>query len=203
MKRLGIVVVLVAAAGTIWYLQRRRATAAAPEPAPTSASGPATPRSPAPAASEPQRLTQVTRLASIEQRRALAERIASAQASRAATHAPPRPQLPDPGEDATPITKTELRAAMRELIPHLRDCYVAALPTLVTPDLAFTVELTLSGDPDIGTLVDAKRLIDDTGKPLPAAFDDCVRSTFQVMALPPLAEGDKLEVRYPFKFANN
>jgi hypothetical protein len=30
----------------------------------------------------------------------------------------------------------------------------------------------------------------------------CVRSTFQVMALPPLAEGDKLDVRYPFKFAN-
>jgi hypothetical protein len=89
---------------------------------------------------------------------------------------------------------------MRELVPHIAECYEAAIPNLAQPDMSVLARLTLTGDPDIGTIVDAHELVDGAGEPLPAAFDDCLRSTFQLMALPPLAEGDKIEVRYPFEF---
>lgn len=201
MKRLGLVVALALLAGSIWFLQRPRhrdATAGDDPPPPRS-----TERT-APATALPKTITKVTKIPDAETRQQLADRIASAQSARAATRAAPIPRLPatDGGTtlDESPIGKTEIRAAMRELVPHLAKCYEDALPTLPSPDFKMTAELTLTGDPDIGTLVDAKALADHAGKPLPAPLDDCFRSTFQLMALPPLAEGDQIEVRYPFEF---
>jgi hypothetical protein len=203
MKRAAVVVGMVVIAGAIWYWQRPRSTRAAETP-PANAS----PATTAPAASKgsaapsaPARLDKVTRLATVEERRQLAERIAASQAGRAALHAAAPPRLPD-AEPA--INKVNFRAAMRELIPELAACYEAAVPTLPSPDLEITAKLHLTGDPDIGTLIDADALVDKaTGQPLPAAFDDCLRSTFMLMALPPLAEGDTFEVHYPFKFAHD
>jgi len=63
--------------------------------------------------------------------------------------------------------------------------------------------LTLTGDPDIGTLIDADQLFDQHGQPLPAALDACLRARFQTLELPALAEGDKITVRYPFAFRSN
>jgi hypothetical protein len=144
---------------------------------------------------------KVTRLANSDERKQLADRIASAQVARAASRSAPLPRLPDQtAADETKISKTEIRAAMRELVPHIAECYEAAIPNLAQPDMSVLARLTLTGDPDIGTIVDAHELVDGAGEPLPAAFDDCLRSTFQLMALPPLAEGDKIEVRYPFEF---
>jgi hypothetical protein len=202
MKRAAVVAGLIVLAGAIWYWRRPHSTTATPS---TAAPSPATSSSttaaaPSKGSAAPVRFDKVTRLANADERRRLAERIATAQAGRAATHAPTPPRLPDA---EPPINKTNLRAAMRELIPMLTECYEAALPTLTAPTLEITASLHLSGDPDIGTIVDADALVDKaTGKPLPAAFDDCMRSTFMQMALPPLAEGDTLEVHYPFMFSH-
>lgn len=201
MKRAGLVIGLVVLAGAIWFWRHPRPTTAASSKAGSAApmTGSSTSSSVPAAPATPARLDKVTKLASSADRKQLAERIATAQAVRAATHAPSPPRLPDA---EPPINKTNLRAAMRELIPLLTECYEAAIPTLPSPDVEITASLHLSGDPDIGTLIDADALVDKaTGKPLPAGFDDCLRSTFMQMALPPLAEGDKLEVHYPFKFA--
>lgn len=201
MKRLGIGVLLVAIVGAIWYLQR-------PTPTTSAANEPAPPK-PAP-------IGKVTKLGSIEERKLLADRIEKARAQRAksiaanagmrssssaamATHAPAPPRLPD---EAPAISAVEIRSAMREVIPILVDCYQAAMPTLGDPHVEITAELTLTGDPDIGTIIDAKQIADKAGQPLPAGFDDCLRSTFQTLALPPLQEGDQIEVRYPFVFDN-
>jgi hypothetical protein len=201
MKRAIVVVGLVVVAGAIWYWQRPHSTTATPSsaaasPATTTRTTAATPSK---GSAAPVRFDKVTRLANADERRRLAERIATAQAGRAATHAPAPPRLPDA---EPPINKTNLRAAMRELIPLISECYEAALPTLASPNLEISASFRLSGDPDIGTVIDTDAVIDKaTGQPLPAAFDDCLRSTIMQMALPPLAEGDKLEVLYPFKFS--
>jgi hypothetical protein len=92
---------------------------------------------------------------------------------------------------------------MREAIPDLAGCYTQALPTLASPDLRITAQLTLTGDPDVGTLIDAKQLFDHEGKALPPTLDDCLRARFQELELPPLAEGDQVEVHYPFVFSND
>lgn len=199
MKRLGIGVLLVAIVGAIWYLQRPMSK--------TSAATESAPPKPAP-------ISKVTKLGSLEERKLLADRIEKARAERAkaiaanagtrgstamATHAPAPPRLPD---QAPAISAVEIRTAMREVIPIITECYEAALPTLATPHVEITAELTLTGDPDIGTIIDAKQIADKTGQPLPTGFDDCLRSTFQTLALPPLQEGDQIEVHYPFLFDN-
>lgn len=199
-KTIAVLAGVAAVAGLVWYLSRpspaSQARADATRLAKTGA--PSAPPTAVPA----KPLDKVTKLAA-EQRKQLAERIESARAARAAAvSAPPRPRLPDgSGEDTgTAITKTEIREAMRELIPYITECYEAALPTLPSKNFKMTAELTLTGDPDIGTIVDAKALADSEGKALDKTLDDCFRSTFMQMGLPPLAEGDTLEVRYPFEF---
>lgn len=200
MKRLGVVAALALAGGALWYLQRSHApTIAADAPPPTSKSmlGAGLARS-------AKAIDAVTKLASVDERKRLADRIASAQAARAANHASPVPRLPDlPDDSQTAISKTAIRSAMYELVPYIGECYEAAIPTLVTPDISVLASLTLIGDPDVGTIVDAHELADKTGRPLPRSFDDCLRNTLQLMALPPLAEGDKIEVRYPFSFRHD
>lgn len=206
-KAIPIVAGVAAVAGLAWYLTRPSpasqaradATRLAQTGAPTTPAGTtATPAVPA------RPIDKVTKLAA-DQRKALAERIENARAGRAAVNAPARPRLPEgSGEDTgTAISKTEIRAAMRELIPYITECYEAALPTLPSKNFKMTAELTLTGDPDIGTIVDAKALADEAGKPLDKTLDDCFRSSFMLMGLPPLAEGDTLEVRYPFEFREN
>lgn len=207
MKRLAVIVALAAIGGAVWYLNRPSRTTAAPDPPPPQAVAVEKATTGAPVASAPAGpVAHVTKLATPEDRKRMAERIAAAQSARAAVHAPARPQLPAEavaeGEGATPISKTEIRDAMREVIPLLTECYDAAIPTLPDGELELVAEMTLTGDPDVGTLIDAKELADKQGRKLPAKFDDCLRTTFQSLALPPLKEGDTLSVHYPFMFSH-
>ncbi len=201
MKRLGVVGALALAGGAFWYLQRSRTPAIAADAPPPPAMGTAVAGS-AHAAEAAKRFDKVTKLANADERKQLADRIASAQAARAASRSAPIPRLPDgSAEEETAISKTEIRSAMRELVPYITACYEEAIPKLGdAPDISVLAELTLIGAPDVGTIVDAHGLADRDGNSLVQSFDDCLRNTFQLMALPPLAEGDKIEVRYPFEF---
>lgn len=202
MKRLAILLVLGGALVAIWSHGRSSRTAAAPSAKPATATGSAQPTA------QPRAIDHVTKLASLEERKAMADHIAAAHAARggqtsgaAATHAPAPPRLPD--ADTPAVDKTSIRTAMHELIPALAECYDKAVPTLKDTHVRITASLHLTGDPDVGTLIDADAIGDDNGTPLPAAFDDCLRSTFMLMALPPLAEGDRIDVHYPFEFAQD
>jgi hypothetical protein len=204
MKRLTLLAAAAVLAVSVWILVRPRPTTAADRveppasPASRAAAGGPDPRvAPAP-------LGHVTRLADPEERRALASRIESRHSARL-VHAAAPPSLPSlPAEvlhaDDTDGLRTHLKAAMHEVIPFVTACYERALPTLARPDVTIAAHLQLTGDRDVGTLIDAAALVDDAGQPLPAAFDDCLRTTFQSLALPPLAEGDEVSVTYPFVF---
>jgi hypothetical protein len=48
-----------------------------------------------------------------------------------------------------------LHDAMPAVMPHLRDCYERARPDLARPDVTAEIDLTLEGDPDIGTMLEA------------------------------------------------
>jgi len=196
-------VAVIAAIALVWYLRRPSpaATAAAP-PAPVASA--ATPGAPSATPARPPQ--HVTRL-SPDQRREVADRIAAAQATRsgaAAVRAPARPSLPDRPATLDPDDvdsfKTTVRSAMHEVIPMITDCYDKAIPTLPPGELKLAASFTLTGDPDVGTLIDAKQLAGGNGTPLPAAFDDCLRSTLQSLELPPLVEGNEVNVTYPFVF---
>lgn len=203
MKRAAVPVALGVIVACIWYLQRPHPTTAAPDLPPPKLTREAAPSTTGSAATATSGIAKVEKLASPEARKALAERIATAQSARGAVRAAPRPTLPDPGTaPAATLTKVEIKTAMKEAIPYLTECYEAAIPTLTDTHVELTAKLELTGDPDIGTVVDAEALTDKDGKPLPAAFDECLRSTFMLLALPPLAEGSVIDVHYPFVFSS-
>ena len=57
---------------------------------------------------------------------------------------------------------------------------------------SFTTEITLTGDPDIGTLIDAPTPIaGSNGQQVPDAFDRCIRGALQTLELPPMETGAK------------
>ena len=212
----------------------------------------------------------VTRLSSPEERREVANEIAAAAKARHAAATPasvpsPTPAPPPSAQPALPAADaqtivTPLRDAMREALPLLAECYTKALPTLANSRLSVAAHLRLTGDPDVGTLIDADQLYDDVDKsgerptrsaaaggakvvdksgerptrsaaaggakvddksgerptrsaaeggakvvdkPLPSELDSCLRDTLQQLELPPLAEGDKIDVTYPLAFSSD
>lgn len=172
-----------------WYLRRSH------EPSPVNI----------PAVNAPQDAVGHVRTLAIGERREVADRIASAQAARyAPTLPPPPPVLPPIANVFTssdPVgMKQTVRGAMHEVLMHLMTCYESSFASRGHKALDIVAHLTLSGDPDIGTLIDAPQLFDDKGAPLPAKLDDCLRDTLQSLELPPLEEGDFIVLDYPVKF---
>ena len=99
------------------------------------------------------------------------------------------------------MDKEVLRGAMHEVLPFLADCYGEARGTTLTADhLSIHAKFKLTGDRDIGTIIDAEQLVDDDGHVLPAKLDDCLRGTLQTLELPPLGDGDTIDVNYPLLF---
>jgi RNA polymerase sigma factor (sigma-70 family) len=154
----------------------------------------------------------VTQFASPEARTQLVQRIAAAAQTRLEASLPPvttytstpAPQLPPlpppPVIAASDLDKDTLRRAMHEVVPFLVQCFEAAMPTIPANELSIRAHLTITGDRDVGAIIDAKQLFDADQKPLPPKFDDCLRSTLQTLELPPLGDGSSVEIDYPFTF---
>lgn len=204
MKRLAVVVIL--AAVVIWYLRHRGSSSSTQPPpaagAPAGLSSHAAPSATPTAtgsAKPPTHATQITP----EQRRDIAQRIANAHAVHSVP-APPSLPAASPTLDPTDTEgfKTTLRSAMREVIPMITDCYANA-GSSVGAEITVNAHLVLTGDHDIGTLIDAGQLTDPAGGTFDKGFDDCMRATLQSIELPPLAEGDSVNVTYPFVFRRN
>jgi hypothetical protein len=201
-RRIVVAVGLALAVVALLYYLRTHDKPTEPRSAPaaTSAGSPA-PAVPAAIPSRTAPPQHVTKLANAEERQRVADRIAKAQAARHS--AAPRPSLPAPetthGSDLARVDAHVLDA-LAEAIPFLADCYRKALPKLASPQLTAAVTMTLTGDPDIGTLIDADQMLDQDGKPLARELDDCLRGTLNSLQLPPLAEGDKIKLQYSFTF---
>lgn len=103
-----------------------------------------------------------------------------------------------PAEDRQAITAA-VDDALPSVMPLLQACYDRARPELARADFTSEVDLTLIGDPDIGTRIDADVLLDPRNR-LPRAFVDCLRSELQLLELPPLADGEHVTLTYPFAF---
>jgi len=141
-----------------------------------------------------------------EERKRLADRIANARANRPAPSTSPGgasgppPRLPD-NNDAV-IVRTTMKAAMREIIPYLADCYDKS-GEKVPAEMKVVADMTLTGDPDIGTIIDTNGITDGDGKPLEPGFDACLKDAFVSLEMPPLSEGSEVKVTYPFVFSRN
>jgi hypothetical protein len=207
-------VVAVVAVGAVWYWHARSPASAAHAHAGSATSNanvsmPADTAPTKPMLPPPQ---HVRKLASADERRELAAHIAAAQAARRDARTPKHSSLgsassTDQGTFGSghegDMDKDVIRGAMKEVLPFLADCYGNARATTLTADhLAIRAHFTLTGDPDIGTVIDANQLIDDNNHSLPSELDDCIRGTLQTLELPPLGDGDTVEVDYPLFFSD-
>ena len=139
----------------------------------------------------------VTRLASPAERKEVADRIASARATRVRQAPTPPPSLPGAAQDEShdlERASAQLKTALAEAIPFLAECYKTAPITQRRP----AVQMTLTGDRDVGTLIDAEQLRDQDGKPLDPELDSCLRTTLGSLELPPLDTADPLHIQYSF-----
>lgn len=177
-------------------VRHAEATPGASAPSTGATAGPATAGAAAPG--------HVTRFASPADRQAVADRIASARAARAQQTPRPPPSLPgEPDTSADGDTSHDLervgpklRSALDEAIPFLAECYRTGSVKLRQA----AVQLTLTADPDVGTLIGADQLVDPDGKPLDAELDSCLRTTFSSLLLPALDATRDLHLQYSFKF---
>jgi hypothetical protein len=214
-KKLAItLVVALVAAGAIWHWYPHTPASPALARAGSATSNvnvgtPAVTSPTAPALAPPE---HVRKLASADERRELAAHIAAAQAARKAARAPHRSSLgsadsTDQGSFGSghegDMDKDVIRGAMQEVLPFLATCYADARATTLSADhLEIRAHFTLTGDPDIGTVIDANQLFDDNKRALPSKLDDCIRGTLQTLELPPLGDGDTIEVDYPLVFTD-
>ena len=169
----------------------RASSAAAASPSAASRAAPA-------GAAELKPPEHVTRFATPAERQVVADRIAASRAERA-RQVPPRPPSlpPEPGDgDSHDFERAapKLKVALAEAIPFLAECYKTAPVKQRRP----AVLLTLTGAPDVGTLISADQLTDPDGKPLDADLEGCLRTTLGSLALPALDATGDLHLKYSF-----
>ncbi len=196
------------AAVAVWFLLRREDAKKTTTADPLGAASPAGSAGSTSTSATPAPVDKVSRVSPAERKR-LAEQIAQAKAKRAtpldgaatgSTGSTPAPELAE-AEDAK-IVRTTMKDAMREVIPYLAECFDKA-GDKVPEEIEVIAEMTLTGDPDIGTIIDTNGLADKTGAPLDPSFDLCLQDAFVSLQMPPLSEGGEVKVTYPFVFARN
>lgn len=191
MRRIGVALAVMVVVVLVWLTRRPddsiRAASSREQKAST------------PASTAAHRVAEARSLANAHERRVVADQLAAAReerAARAVVTPPPSTQRREAEIDAV---TAEVREALRSAMPRVRACYERALPDLGDPNVTVDVDLTLTGDPDIGTLIDADVQLDPKRR-LPGTMVDCLRSELQLLELPPLAGGDRLTITYPFAF---
>ncbi len=133
-------------------------------------------------------------------RAALLERMRSARVRGSSSPTPPPalPALPPlPGK----LAATDVRKAVRELVPLLAECYDAALPRLTKQDGGITISLLFTGEPEVGTLIQSAEITGDDNLTQDAELVECFQQTLLSIELPPMTERGEVTVTYPIKFS--
>jgi len=204
-RRYLVIAAVIAAVGlVVWWRGRGgEPVSRAAEPGRGSPAGPARAAGD-PGAGEPPAPRgapgHVRRLAA-EERRRLGEQIAAARRrAREAAARATGPAGAAPAEDATiPLEQVAqpLKDALQESIAILAECY-REQPGGDSLRTAAAL-MTMTSDPELGTVIDTGRINDAGGRPLALELEECLRDTIDSLALPPLGAGGKLQLQYTFK----
>jgi hypothetical protein len=133
-----------------------------------------------------------------DERRRLGEQIA---ASRQRARAAAAGSTSGSDDDLIPVEHVgkPLKDGLTAAIPLLAACYEQQPGGTALREAA--AQMTMTSDPELGTVIDTDGITDAAGKPLAARLDDCLRDTIDSRALPPLgAAGGRVKLKYTFKF---
>jgi hypothetical protein len=183
----GIALLLAIALGWWWF--RSSSSRAPAETLPP-------PRAGASAHAEPPAPHQVRHVAA-DERQQIASKIEAARKAHA--QAPSQPSV----SGSTPTLEADRMATPEQVLAEIQalskgmNTDIEACTKYAPDAQGFKTEISLVGDPDIGTLIDASTpLVGDDGTSLPKPFDDCIRAAFQTLELPPMKTGDAYKVSF-------
>ena len=106
-------------------------------------------------------------------------------------------------EDEEPrgkLSKEYIRETIHEAIPMIKECYDLALEENPKLSGRLDVHFTISGEPDVGGLVDESDVVAEEGLAFNETLEDCVRETVYTLEFPPPEGGGVVKVRYPLRF---
>ena len=197
-RSLWLVLVAVLVAAGLWWWKRTAPPSAGPTTPRGSAAAPAPVATPAP----PPAATAKTRKLSPEERKQLGAQIAAAiHKAREARAAQARAAGSAVADDDPVIpleaVGPELKDALTAAIPILAECFAHAG---ITDPRTAVAQMTMTSDPDLGTVIDTADVLGPDGKKLAPSLDTCLRDTIDSLALPPLGQPGKLQLQYSFRF---
>ncbi len=132
-----------------------------------------------------------------EQRRELEHKIAAARAARAhAGTTTPSPALPASHEGGIENLPAGALDMLKEALPYLADCYPQGSGA---PKQAVAL-ISMHGDPEVGTLIDPGEIHDEQQQPIDQEIASCLATTLQSLQLPPLREGDSVQLQLSLRF---
>jgi hypothetical protein len=104
--------------------------------------------------------------------------------------------------DPAAMDPEEIRNSVRDVLPLLADCYTQAPAEVQEAGGTLVAELTVTGEPDVGALIQDVAVIEgDDVLIANADFRECITQNLLSVELPPLDAGGELTIRYPFAFA--
>lgn len=194
-----VIAVAMIASAVMWW-QRRTS----PVPPAKAQPGAAT-HAPAPAATPsaaPAATSAKTRKLSPVERKQLGEQIA------AAVHKTREARAAQAKATGTAVADEDPVIPLEAVGPELEDDLTAAIPILaecfqhagITDPRTAVAQMTMTSDPDLGTVIDTADILGPDGKKLGSTLDTCLRDSIDSLALPPLGQPGKLQIQYSFKF---
>ena len=184
--RFAVAAVLCALA--VWWYLRRTERASPPVPPPVATLDAGAVSAPAAAPPSPASTDTAPRFRSIDptRRRAILSRMAAARAARARGTAVPAAAAADPAPLPGTVDADAVLDSFLPLIPSFKDCYARRANPAVT-SLRVELSLSLVGDPDVGTLVDAIAVDGDAAVRADPDLATCLRETALAIELPPMS----------------
>jgi hypothetical protein len=187
------VLAFVAALGivvAIFWLTRSKDAPVRPPPSVASGSAPKV----APTVRRLDKAQHTQLRAQIAEAREKARAAGASSSSPSSSSSSPPPALPDDTMKLEDLAS--MQEALKQTVPILAECY--ADEAGVREALA---QLTLTTNPELGTVIDTTEIKDANGQPLAPKLDTCLRDTIDSLALPPLGDkAGKLLVQYTFSF---
>lgn len=112
--------------------------------------------------------------------------------------APAAPLAPAPAPGAQ--TRSYIRAAVRDILPLLTECYTEGLARWPGLGGDVLVDFTIEGEPDIGAVISDSKI-----DPFRSSIQDpevleCIQETMYALQIDPPAEGSSVRVVYRFTF---
>jgi RNA polymerase sigma factor (sigma-70 family) len=199
------VAVAAVAGSAIWLGTRSSAKSPEPQHAAAMQSPAASARVDSPHATQGAPIhLRVEKLADTRKRASLLAAIRDARNKRTSTtSSSSTPSAPAsgptlPGGD---LDKEYIRAAVKEIIPLMSDCYAEGLERDPTLKGNVFVAFTIEGEPDVGGVVSESAIEDINSTIKDATVRECIQETMYALKIDPPANGGSIKVRYPIAFA--